>query len=363
MLRIPFKMIPLCLALLAGLGTAVANDPGFRGRHTKEKTIRKEFNVNPDALLKIQNSYGNLVLNSWNENRVVIEVHITTNGNNEEKVQQKLDEITVEFEADAAMVSARTHVARERSWGWWGNNNNVNMQINYTVNLPVKHSVHLSNDYGNITLDRIDGHAKISCDYGRLDLGELHGRNNELSFDYTSKSNIGYMRSGRISADYSEYTIEKAGDLTLNTDYTKSRVLEMGNLIYSGDYGHIEVDEAGNVQGTGDYMDIRLGTLHGDVDLTADYGSIHIDRMAADAGNVNIRTDYTGIRVGYDPAYAFDFEITSEYAGVKGLEDLTVQVSKERNSSRYYSGYHGAAGSGHSVRITGDYGNITFNRN
>ena len=73
--------------------------------------------------------------------------------------------------------------------------------------MPVKNSVNLSNDYGNIILDRVDGHAKISCDYGRLDLGELRGRNNQLSFDYTSKSEIGYMNSGEIRADYSGFTI------------------------------------------------------------------------------------------------------------------------------------------------------------
>lgn len=357
-------MFPLLLALIVGLGTSYASDPVLRGRHTREKTIKKEFQVNPDALLKINNSYGNLVLNSWNEDRVVIEVHITTNGNNEEKVARKLEEITVEFESSASLVSARTRFSKEKSWGWWGNNNNnVNMQINYTVNMPVKNSVHLSNDYGNIILDRVDGHAKISCDYGRLDLSELQGRNNELSFDYTSKSRIGYIRSGKITADYSGYVVERAGDLTINANYTNSTVERMENLIYSGDYGNLEVGEAGDVQGNGDYINVKLGTLHGDVDITADYGSIRIDRMAADAGNVNIRTDYTGIKLGYDPGYAFDFEISTEYAGVKGMDALEVNISRERNSSRYYSGYHGTSGSGNSLRITSDYGSVSLTRN
>lgn len=356
-------MFPLFLALLTGVGTLLANDPDFKGQHTKEKTIKKEFQVNPDALLKISNSYGNLVLNSWNENRVVIEIHITTNGNNEEKVQRKLDQISVEFESSPSLVSARTHFEKENSWGWWGKNNNVNMQINYTVKMPVKNSVHLSNDYGNIILDRVDGHAKISCDYGRLDLGELHGRNNELSFDYTSKSRIGYMRSGKISADYSGFVIERAGDISLSADYTNSTVEQMENLVYSGDYGNLEVGEANDVQGNGDYINVKLGTLHGNVDITADYGSIRIGRMAADAGNLNIRTDYTGIKVGYDPGYAFNFEISTEYAGVKGIEDFTVNISKEKNNSRYYSGYHGSSSSGNSLRITSDYGSVTLYQN
>ncbi len=360
MLLKPFKRLPLFLALLAGLGISHAHE--FQGKQTKEKTIKKEFKVNPDALLKIENSYGNLVLNSWDENRVVIEVTITANGSNEEKVQRKLDEITVEFEASADMVSARTRFEKSSSWGWWGKNNNVNMQINYTIKMPVKNSVHLSNDYGNITLDRVDGHAKISCDYGRLDLGELRGRNNQLSFDYTSKSRIGYMNSGQISADYSGFTVEKAGDLNISADYTNSTVLKMDNLVYSSDYGDLEVSEAGNIQGAGDYINVKLGTIHGKVDIAADYGSISIDRLAEDAGSINLRTDYTGIKIGYDPAYHFDFEISTEYAGVKGKEDFNISISKEDNSSRYYKGFYGSAESGRTIRINSEYGSVSFER-
>lgn len=76
------------LLFLAFSTVAFANDTSFDGKHTKEKTIKKEFNVSTNALLKIDNSYGNLNITSWNENRVVIEVHIKTNGNNEDKVQK-----------------------------------------------------------------------------------------------------------------------------------------------------------------------------------------------------------------------------------------------------------------------------------
>ncbi|MGB5819407.1 MAG: hypothetical protein WBG90_07960 [Saonia sp.] len=358
-----FKYTTILLLIFPAV--LLAHDGKLKGRHTKEKTIKKEFNVNSDALLKINNSYGNLNITSWNENKIVIEVHIRTNGNNEEKVQQKLNQITVDFEANSSMVSARTNFNKNKgNWGWnWGKNNNVNMQINYTVKVPIKNSVHLSNDYGNIYLDRIDGHAKISCDYGRLEIGELHGRNNQLSFDYTSKSTIGYINSGKISADYSGFTIEKAGDLIISADYTNSTVEKMGNLQYSSDYGNLEIGEADNVQGNGDYINTKLGTIHGNVDINADYGSLKIGNIAADAGNIDIRTDYTGIKIGYDSQYHFDFEITTEYAGVSGKENFEINISKEKSNERYYKGYYGEPNSGNRVSITSDYGSISFYKN
>ena len=358
-----FKYVILVLLIFPT--ALIARDGQFKGKYTKEKTIKKEYNVDADALLKVKNSYGNITLNSWDQNRIEIEVHIKTNGNNEDKVQKRLDEIDVEFDASSSMVSAKTIFNRNgKSWGWnWGKKNNVNVQVNYTIKLPVKNSIHLNNDYGGITLDRIDGHAKINCDYGRLDIGELRGRNNQLNFDYTSKSTIGYINSAEIFADYSGFTIEKAGDINLRADYTNSTINEMGNLDYSTDYGSLEVGKAENVQGNGDYVKVRLGTIHGNVNVNADYGSLHISKMAEDAGNINIGTDYTGIKIGYDPNYAFDFEITTQYAGVSGKDDFEVNISKERSNEKYYKGYYKTENSGNMVNITTDYGSISFFKN
>lgn len=342
-----------------------AGDGKLKGKYTKEKTIKKEYNVNADALLKVSNSYGNLNITSWDENRVVIEVHIKTNGNNEEKVQKKLDDISVDFEANSGLVSAKTIFNKNKSsWGWnWGNNNNVNMQINYTIKIPTKNSVNLNNDYGSIILDRIDGHAKIYCDYGRLEIGELRGRNNELNFDYTSKSTIDFMKSGTITTDYSGFTIEKAGDLTIKADYTNATIEKMENLDYNTDYGNIEIGEANNVKGRGDYIAVKLGTIHGDVDITSDYGSVKISKMASDAGNLLLRSDYTGIKIGYDVDYHFNFEIKTSYGGVSGKDDFEMSIKEVKNTSKHYKGHYGSSNSGNSVNISSEYGGITFYKN
>lgn len=362
MKTILFKYTALLLLVLPTI--LLSNDGKLKGKYTKEKIIKKEYDVNSDVLLKIKNSYGNLNITSWNENRILIEVHIKTNGNNEEKVQRKLDEIKVNFEASNSMVSARTVFNSNRSnWGISWARNNVNMQVNYTIKLPVKSSVHLNNDYGNIILDRIDGHAKISCDYGRFDIGELRGRNNELKFDYTSKSTIDYMNSGSIQADYSSFTIGKTNDIKLDADYTNSTIKQMKNLVYNCDYGNLEVFEAHDINGSGDYINVSFGTVHGDVQVNADYGSIAIDKMADDGGSVTLKSDYTGIKLGYDPQYHFNFELDLEYGGFRGKDGLEINISKEKSTSKYYKGFYGSKSSSNTVSISSDYGSVTFYKN
>lgn len=360
-----YKHLVLILLLVPFTSSASAIESDLKGKYTKEKTIKKEFNVNSDALFKVKNSYGNLNITSWEKDKVVIEVVIKTNGNNETKVIERLEEIDVEFDTTASLVSAITRFGNnDRNWGWnWGKRNNVNVQVNYTIKLPIKNSVHLNNDYGNIYLDRIDGHAKINCDYGKMEIGELRGRNNELRFDYTSRSSFDYINSAEIIADYSGFTIEKAGDLKVRADYTNANIGEMKNLDYTSDYGSMEVRKVQNVEGNGDYIGIKLGEVHGDVSVSSDYGSVKINRLASDAGNVDIKSDYTGIKIGYDADYYFDFEISTEYAGVSGKEEFTINVSKVKSSDRYYEGYYGKENSGNTINISSDYGKISFYKN
>ncbi|RNL68046.1 hypothetical protein ED312_23380 [Sinomicrobium pectinilyticum] len=336
-------------------------DPKWSGRYSKEKKIKKSFEVNSNALLQVNNSYGNIYITSWDQNRIEIDVLIKTNGNNEEKVQQKLDEINVQFEAGKSMVSAKT-IFEKKKWGWGSGNNNVSMEINYTIKLPVNNNVDLSNDYGSIRLDRINGRAKISCDYGKLDIGELRADGNDLSFDYTSKSTIGYMKSGTINADYSGFVLEKTERLKLSADYTSSEINDIGSLEYSCDYGSLNVGKAKNIHGSGDYLSTKLGTIHGNLDITSDYGSIKIGQLAADAGNVNIRSEYTGIKIGFHQNYSFNFEIKLEYAGFNGEDSFDYSIKREKSTEKYYKGSYGNSPSGN-LLITSEYGGVTLYRN
>ncbi len=362
-----FNMLLFLLTTTMVLAKTPFNND-FKGRYTKEKTIKKQYNVNADALLKITNSYGNLKITSWNENRVEITVIITTNGDNEEKVAKQLDEIDVSFDASPQMVTAETRIGKQNQ-SWWsswtsGNsNNNVNMEINYIIRMPVTNAVDLNNDYGGIYLDKLKGKASISCDYGHMELGELLADNNFLSFDYTNNSTIGYMKSGKINADYSTFTLEKAETIELNADYTKSTFNALKTLNFACDYGTLSADQIGSIKGRGDYLSVRLGSVSGNVDLNADYGSIKIEKLTAAAGNVSIQTDYAGIRLGYAPDYHFNFTISLQYAGLSGEEDFDIVTKRIESSDKYYKGNYGGANAANTVNINTEYGGVTFVKN
>jgi len=301
----------------------------IKDKHEKSKIINKEFSVNPTATLKIENSYGNIDVITWNENRIVFEITITTSGNDKDKIEKKLNEINVKFSASNDLVSAQTIFGKKSSNSWWSSGkNNVNMKINYVVKMPISGKVNLNNDYGNINLDKLEGKAEINCDYGKITTKEL-------------------MADGNI----------------FNFDYTNSKIEVSEDVNYNCDYGSIKIEKANNIVGNGDYLTTVIGDVYKNVTLKADYGSIKIDRMTENASNATITSDYTGIKIGYAPSYNFQFTIDLDYGSLRDSDNLTITKEIKDSSDKFYQGYYGNASSNNTITIDSDYGSITLFKN
>jgi hypothetical protein len=359
-----YKIFTILLLLPIVLFASISNDKD--GKYKKEKTIKKSFNVNDDATLKVDNSYGNLDIVTWEGNTIDFEIKITTTGDNEEKVQQKLDDITVAFSGSQDLVTAITNFNKNKSKSWfsWNNNNTVQMKINYIIKMPITNNVNLSNDYGNINLGKLEGRAELNCDYGKITTKELLADNNVINFDYSNNCYFEFIKSGEINADYSGFTVSKANTLEIIADYTKSKVEVAENVTYNCDYGGITVDKVNNLKGNGDYLTVMLGDVYKSVNITADYGSIKIDKLHKSVKNVSINSDYVGIKIGYDTALSFDFNIELEYGSLKDSDGGFNYVKKRVESSdRYYTGYYNSQNSGNLVKINSEYGSVTFYQN
>lgn len=354
----------LLFTLLLIPAVACAND-NYKGKYTKQKTIKKEFRVSANDLLKLDNSYGNIDIVTWDQNKVEIEVIIKTNGNDEEKVQDRLDEIQVRFNQSNGEVSAET-VFPDSNNSWWsgllGSSSNINMEIHYLVKAPVTNNMNISNDYGSINLDELEGDLKVSCDYGRFMIGELKGNNNYLNFDYTRNSTIGSVTRAKIEADYSEFRVDEAGTIELSADYTDAQFEKVENLSFNNDYGSLNIGKLRNIKGQGDYLGVKLGLVYSTAVLNMDYGSLSIEKLMPALKKVDINSDYTSLKIGYDREATFGFEVNTSYGGVRGLEGNEFQVNKRNQSGgdNYYQGYYRSENSGGQVNINSSYGSVNF---
>ena len=78
------------------------------------KTIKKEYNVEKDALLIVKNKYGKIHCNNWEKDVISIEVIIKIDAPTEEKAAKILDKIDVKISGNSSEVSVVTEFQK----GW-----------------------------------------------------------------------------------------------------------------------------------------------------------------------------------------------------------------------------------------------------
>jgi hypothetical protein len=330
-----------------------------KGKHTKQKIINKAYIVNADADISVDNSYGNISVTTWNENKIEIDILIKVSGDNEEWVNKRLDGITVALEPLKHLVSAVTNINKSSS-GKKGNNNSI--EINYNIKIPKNGGVFIKNNYGDILSTDLFAKTDIKCRYGKITLGKLHSDDNRINISYCSKSSIEMLKVGFVSADYSGLTINEFSALNLKSNYTDLRFDSGGNLKYVSSYGKLNVGKINNIEGSGDYLTVAIGDLSGDLKINTKYSKVTIGQATSKAGNISIVSSYTAVGIGYGANYLYDFDIKTKYANFKYDRDLEISSKQENGIAKNYIGYHTKTGN-NKISINSDYGNVSLNKN
>lgn len=346
------------LLFLLAIPSLVLADTGNKNKYTKEKKIEKTYLVNSDVLLNINNTFGNIYVSVWDENKTAIKITIKVSGNKEDAVNKKIDAIDIQMEAYKSNVTAKTIISK----GLKNENPNLNIEINYTIKIPKNGSVKLENKYGGITVDKLIGKADIICRYGQLSVNELQNENNTILMEYSTNSVIGYLKGGIINAKYSDFILDKSDKLDLKSDYTQLKIKNNKDLIYKSTYGKISIDNADQINGSGNYLTLNFGKISKQVDIVTNYSQIKIGEITAKAKNVNITSGYTGIIIGYNENYPFNFDFNMSYSSLNKNSDLEIQSKNEIRNQTTYKGYYKKSGI-NTINIVSRYGNLKLIKN
>lgn len=359
-LQIDYKLF---LYLLLIPFFAFANAESTPLKTSKDKTIQKSFNVNKDATLKVDNSFGNITIITWDENRIEFDINIKVSGNNDEKIEERLDGINIEFSSSSSLVSAITRIEKnKKNWWNWGSKASLKMEIDYVIKIPMTNNVNLRNKFGTIALDKLKGTSKIRCDHGKITTKELLSNTNIIDFNHTRDNYFEYIKNAEISATHSGFTVAKVENLNLDAQHTKS-VIEIAEIVdYDCQHGSIKVDKVNNIKGDSQHLTVRIGDLYKSAKIYTTHGSLKIGRIASNANTVYIDSGFTSITVGYDTAFNFNFDLDFQHGSLRDTEEFNFTNKKVEQHDKRYEGYYGSQNSGNSIKISAQHGSVTFKK-
>lgn len=165
----PFKYLALlAFALAPFLATANSGD-----NVEKKRTITKSYAVGPDDRLSIENSFGNIVIATWDKNEIQVDIEISVRANSDDKAQKMMDQITVTDHQGGKEIGFKTEIGNMGKGKDNGGDDNRKFYVDYKVSMPGRNSLRIENSFGKINIPDFAGTTNLTSKFGELTTGKI----------------------------------------------------------------------------------------------------------------------------------------------------------------------------------------------
>jgi hypothetical protein len=327
------------------------------------KEFHKEYKAGPNTMLDINNKYGDVVIQSWDKDQVVIDVKVTVELPNQEKAQKLISYIDVKFSESENLISAKTVIDDKFNFTGWGSDSKK-FSIDYNVKMPLSTALSLVNKYGDTDIDELHGLVNLDIKYGNLTAGKLTRGNikplNSLNLAY-GKGTVDEAGWLDLTIRYAgSFAIEKSQALLLDSKYSKLTLGETSSIVGESKYDNIKIDKINNLVLENGYCDVNIEELTKKLTYTGSYGSFAIENIPAGFDELDTDTRYMGVKLGIDESASYKLDAKISYGGLKYNEEQFKNQRRiiESNSSEISGTMGDDASPSSKVNVEASYGSV-----
>jgi hypothetical protein len=339
----------LAFTLLLGIKGATAHEEFTR-------LIKKEFAVNADAQLTINNRFGEVHCTNWEKNSITIDVTITVTAADQEEADKKFRKITIDFTDSPSSVTAITNMQEMKNSG------RGRFSIDYMINMPLTVNLDVTNKFGDIYINEIQGKAKINLSYGNLEAKKLGNSDNLLDIKF-SKARVNWIKGAVLTLKYSDMNLDYAGSLRLDSKYSNLDAEKIISLNMAFEGGKLNMENSSAVESKSKFTDIDIQRVEQSLNLDIQYGKCDIHEMPADFTSVNIRNKYGSVSIGLSEQAKYSLEADLKFCDLDFPSDKA--KFSFRSTTPTENSYKGTIGGNDSpsskVIIHSEFGNISLN--
>jgi hypothetical protein len=330
------------------------------------KEFHKEYAANEKTTLDINNRYGDVVIESWDKDQVVIDVKVTVNMPNREKAEKLISYIDVQFSQNDNNISAKTIIDDKFNFTGWGGDSK-RFSIDYRVKMPKAAALTLQNRYGDTEFNELTGLLNLDIKYGNLTAGKMTRGNvkplNSLNLAY-GKGSIDEAGWLDLTARYvGSLEITKSQALLIDSKYSKLAIGETSSIVGDSKYDNLKIESINNLVLNNGYTETNIGVLSKKLKYEGSYGSFTVDQVKEGFESIDVDTRYMGVKLGIDESACYRLEAKVSYGELKYNEE---NFKNERriieNNSSEVSGIVGKEESPKAtVNVNASYGSVRLN--
>ena len=326
------RRLLILLALLPGT-LALAQDI------TDTRSVSRSYPVSFETTLEVHNKYGKIQVATWEKDSVAIEVDILLTESSKNKMRKLKEDIRIDFTAAESYIIAKTVIKSEsgrlaselKSIGNTISGNNKRIEINYLVHLPAYMDVVLTNKFGDIYMDDLEGQADIELSNGVLKANRLTG-NSSISLGFANGM-IKELGSAKLKLSYSDLVLNEVSQLDMVSKSSKLNVDTVNVLKLESRRDKLYFKQVEYMYGKSNFTQIWVYDFLRESDLYMKYGELTVEHVMPDFSKIYVESDYTDITLYFDRASSLAFDIFHHEKSILRLPG-TELLSEETQSGK-----------------------------
>ncbi len=306
----PFHPWGIMVALAVLLGTTLrAQD------QTDKRSVGRSFPATLETTLEVENKYGKIQVITWEKDSVEIDVDLTLTETSASKLKKLKEDVSIDFTSTNNYIIAKTviksesgRIAKElRNITSTLTGSNKRMEINYTIRLPEYLDVVLTNKFGDIYMDDLEGQLDLNLSNGVLKANRLIGNSSiDLLF---ANAMIKTLGSCTMSLSYSDLVLEDGSQLDLDSKSSKLNADSINVLKINSRRDKLYFQKVEYLYGKGNFSQVRVYDFLRECDLYMNYGELTIEHVLPPFTKIYVESDYTDVSLFTDPRCSYTFDI------------------------------------------------------
>lgn len=346
------KMVILLTAALFILPGLVSAKGDF------SKPTKKEFEINKNALLRLNCEFTDVKAYNWDKNIISIEVTVTVDASSQSKAEDKFDKVLIEMSGTKSEVTLTTGLKK----GYFDKNNDNNIDIEVIIYYPADVSLNIDNEFSSCFFEDIDGSVDLDLSFGNFEARNLTSTELNLEVEF-GQINVKRFQAGKVEVAYGGFTADVAGALKLDSEFSNNEV----ELV-----DHLELETAydKNYFGTitaafinSEFSSVRMDQLKKHLELTVAYGSFNLKSISSTFEKIHINSEFTGVDLYFDSPLNFAFKASADMGSIDYPKDLAkITFIEKEMMEMNLEGYFGNA-KGQSPKLILEVENASANIN
>jgi hypothetical protein len=315
-----------------------------------QRSVHRSFPASLETTLEVENKYGKIQLLTWEEDSISVEVDMILTESKASKLRKLKEDIKIDFTGTKSYVIARTVIASEsgrlaselKSISNTISGTNKRIEINYLIRVPEYLDVVLSNKFGDIYMDDLEGQVDITLSNGMLKANRLAGNSSlDLSF---ADGMINSMGSATVKLSYSELELNQVSQLDLVSKSSRLTVDSVNVVKIDSRRDKLNFQKAEYLYGKSNFTQVRIYDFLRESDVYMKYGKLTIEHVMPAFTRIYVESDYTDVSLFFDEDASLEFDILHHDKSTLRLPG-NVSADESLNGKDHYTSV-GTMGSG-----------------